>query len=581
MTRRWVRLLVSLWLAAAVLLAGCGPGAEPETPPAEDAAETITPTPALTATPTRNPVPVALGEETPVPDIPAESALVRIRDTGEVRVGVLYNDPPLGYLADNGTVMGYEAALVRKIAERWDVEVVFVQVTRQTRLPMLYSDEVDFLAAGMTHRRDLEPHLEFSQTIFRGGIAVAVREGTEAELGAVGGLGPVAAVGEDAQAAVRAALGVEPVPHAHLEDAVAALVSEEVAAVAASRLDLMLPAQSNDAVALLEGVLAEEPVAFAVRRGDIPMRDLLDLTFQQIVAEGELGELFSQNFYALPADVFTALPGEAAYDFGSMPDEMGGDGAVLARIRRGEALRVAGLALEDEPQPFDAQPILDGYNRALVNELARRWNVPIEEIPDSAGQGGVERLQAGEADLTVGVRAELGLIGQVALSQPTHTRALRLIHLDDVRVANVLDLETKPTGAVEPVALSRDLVEDNNTAPRVSDYESLEEAYDALQDRSLYAIVGDEYALALMAAEDEAIVMDESAYRPREYGIAVPRRDTEFLTLVNVTLQDMLLDGTLDRLQEEYLLPYLPEGGELEPLALEIWPGEGDPLGAF
>ena len=81
-----------------------------------------------------------------------------------------------------------------------------------------------------------------------------------------------------------------------------------------------------------------------------------------------------------------------------------------------------------------------------------------------------------------------------------------------------------------------------------------------------------------MAAEDEAIVFDDSRYRPREYGIAVPNYDTDMLSLINITLQDMLTDGTLDDLRQQYLLPYLPEGSELEPLPVEIWPGEGSPL---
>ena len=61
--------------------------------------------------------------------------------------------------------------------------------------------------------------------------------------------------------------------------------------------------------------------------------------------------------------------------------------------------------------------------------------------------------------------------------------------------------------------------------------------------------------------------------------MGLPRHDPDFLSLVNFTLQDMYQDGTLDELRRQYFGPYQPPDTELEPLQMEVWPGDGSYLG--
>ena len=574
---------IALLLALLTLLAvGCSSGPTAEAvEPTEEAPPTEIP---VEPTPTRTPVPAEAVNVTPVPPAVEESALVGIRRRGELRVGVLFNYLPLAGLAENGEVQGYEAALARHIAERWGVDITFVQVTRQTGLPMLFDGEVDMLAAAMPHRRELEQYVEFTNTTFSGGYAVLVRADTaEQGLGILGN-GAVAAVGEDAvevleQQAER--LGFQPAVQRYdsLTAAVQALADIQVNSVVARREQLMLPDQSSDGFALLEELLLQEPYAFVVRRGDVALRDLLNLTIQDIIAAGELGNIFSTSFYGLPADVLPEWVGEPSFTFENFPAELPQGPSVFERIQRGEPLRVAGLELAEEYRRVDSHAIYDGYSRAVVNEMARRWGVSVEELPQTAGQAGLDRLLAGEADLVVGLRSDLGLVGQVALSDAYYTRGLRLIHLEDVNVLSVLDLEVKPSVATTPVDESQAIIEDNNYAPRVTVMESFEEAYEGLLSRAYYAVVGDEYALMLMAQEDDTIEVDERLYRPQEFVMGLPRHDPDFLSLVNFTLQDMYQDGTLDELRRQYFGPYQPPDTELEPLQMEVWPGDGSYLG--
>jgi polar amino acid transport system substrate-binding protein len=559
-----------------IILAGCGGSGNGETVPS------VTST--VASTPTNPPAVRGNIHETPVPAPVSVSALVDIRQRREVRVGVLYNYPPFGVLADNGQVHGYEVELARRMAELWGVEATFIQVTRQTRLPLLYDGDIDLIAAAMPHRRELEQFVEFSDTTFLSGYGVLVL--ADSSISSVVDLGNsvVAAVGDEAQTALaeRAAqLGISPViqPFGTVDAAVAALTQQQVSAVVSRREDLMLPASSDGRLQILGELVSTEPYAFAVRRGDTPLRDLINLTLQQLATEGRLGEIFSSNLYGYPSDLFPTMPGESVYTFETFPTEIPSVPSIVERIRRGETLRVAGVDLSPTPALFDGQLVVDGYNRAIINEMARRWNVPIVEIPQSAGEAGLNLLRGGQADLVVGVRPNQALIGQVAFSQPYYQRGLRLIHMQDVRVQGVGDLEFKPTVAVPPLDVSEDIIRDNNDFPDVETTESYEEAFRALVSRSAYAVVGDEFSLVLMSQADATIAVYDALYRPVNYVMALPNYDVDFLALINFTLQDMKADGTLDALRQQYFGPYLPEGETLEPFPLELWPGDGSYLG--
>jgi polar amino acid transport system substrate-binding protein len=350
MTRhRWLLALILALIT--VMLAACGGQTDAAVTPTAGATVDVSPTPALTPTPTRTPLPPEAEAHTMIPPSAEESALADIRERGAARVGVLFNYPPFGYLAEDGELRGYEVALVRQIGERWGIDIEFVQVTRQTRLPALLAGEVDFVAAAVPHLRELEQMVEFSDTTFRGGYKLMIRAESAADIGSALAIGPVGVMDEDAAAAVvqdAEQRGVEvPVErYGDIDAAVAALQSGEIGSIAARREELMLAAQGSEDVAVLELSLLEEPYAFVVRKGDVPLRDLLSLTVQDMVAEGVIGEIFSTNFYGIPADVFPERAGEPAFTYETFPVEIPQGESVIDRLRNGEPLRVAGLELQ-------------------------------------------------------------------------------------------------------------------------------------------------------------------------------------------------------------------------------------------
>jgi polar amino acid transport system substrate-binding protein len=509
-----------------------------------------------------------------------QSGLLRIRERGEIVVGALFNYRPLSFLADNGQMHGYEVAVIQKMAESWGVDVRFVQVTRQTRLRMLSSGEVDVLIGAVSHRRELEQFADFTDPVFLSGYVVVTRADSGSEIAAALGSGPVAVLPGQTGPDIAVELqrrGLSPALEmaSSVDEALAALSSSSVSAIVGRREDLMLTASTTQDIQMLEEFLVEEPYAFAVARGDAPLRDLINQTLYVLVSSGDIGTLFANNLYGQTVDSFPQRSGEPAFEINSFPAAMPAGETVMARLRRGEAMRVAGFALSPGESPYDSQPIVDGFNRAVVNEMARRWNVAVTGVPSSTGALGLTLLATGQADLVVGLRPDLSLYGQVAMTQPYYSRGLRVIHLQDVPVLSVADLELKPVAVVEPADDASDLVDDNNSFPQIQRLPGLDAALAALQGRGVYAIVGDEFTLSLMAQSDPRIRFVDQRYRSTEHVMGTPLWDSEFRTLVNFTIQDMAADGTLANLYGQYFGPYLPPGTEALLPHILIWPGDG------
>ncbi len=512
-----------------------------------------------------------------------KSAIEDIRQRGEVRIGVLYNYPPFSYRADNGDIHGYEIDLAGKIAEKWGVKATFIQVTRQTRIPFLNEGMVDMLAGAMPHRRELEQFVEFSDTTFVSGYVPLVSNDSGIDSAAAIGTNAVGAIGNDSQAALAqyaSTVGISPAIQVYptLDDARSAFSSGTIRVLVGRREDMMRASNVLQNVKVLTDFVSVEPYAFAVRRGDTPLRDLIDLTLQDLAKAGTLSQLFGANLYGY-TDSFSIIHGDVALDFAAFPANIATGESVVARLRRGEAIRVGGLSLAQQTEPFDSQPIIDGYNRAVINEMARRWNVPVSEIPQSAGDAGVAMLKAGQVDVVVGFRPDVAFIGQLGMSEPYYQRALRMLHLGSITINGIDDLNFKAVLAVDPIDISQDLIKKNSEFAKIQTAAGNDEAFKSLAAGSVYAIVGDEFAMSLMAKADTRMTIYNRRFRPTDYVMALPVGDADFIALVNFTLQDMKADGTLDQLRTQYFGPYTPADDPLQPMPMEIWPGDGSYIG--
>ena len=70
--------------------------------------------------------------------------------SGNVKIGVHPNIPPLSYRDTNGEWQGFDIDLGNELAKKIGVEVEFVPVEWKARVPALISEQIDFSMAALT-----------------------------------------------------------------------------------------------------------------------------------------------------------------------------------------------------------------------------------------------------------------------------------------------------------------------------------------------------------------------------------------------------------------------------------------------
>lgn len=536
--------------------------------------------------PTRVPTEADLSAES----LLAESAVGRIQRDGRVRIGVLYNEPPFAELNIRGEVIGFDADLARKFAELWGVELDLVQVTRQTAQEWLERGLVDLLIAAQIHRREADRYFEFSHTYHIGQQSMMVRadDNAAAPLNmASRRIGYV--IASDGESAVAEWLATTRLPvtlqsYLTLDRAYVALLTGEVDGIVESHERLLRAAVQPEQIKILEEPVIVEPFAAAMPRHDIHLRNLVNRTLQYLANTGDLEKLHLAHF---PGQrfAFEALPIWANVgDEAPKPAQFAIDVPypplyTAPRILNATSIRAAGLS--DSAQT-ESEERINALHRSLVEQMAQRWGVTVEFLPQNAGNP-VDLVASGQADLAVGVRPDWNAADRVDFSGPYLLHGDRLMIQSNANIAGFRDLRglwvaypLSDAGAEGRIGEWADSVQVN-----VRTYGSRDEdiAFAILVENNADAGFGDSLVLIPQVqanSEDLKLTLDESG-RPRWYSrsylaFAVPRNDLDFRLLVDYTLQEFAEDGTLETLLRPLTLAdEFPE--------FDFWPGPSEWFG--
>lgn len=120
---------------------------------------------------------LALAQDGPV--------MKRIADTRSISIGHRDASVPLSYLGADGKVQGYSIDICLKIAEALKSElklekldIKFVPVSPQTRIPLLTAGTVDIICESSTHTLGRSRQISFLNTTFLTGSKLLVRKGS-------------------------------------------------------------------------------------------------------------------------------------------------------------------------------------------------------------------------------------------------------------------------------------------------------------------------------------------------------------------------------------------------------------------
>lgn len=123
---------------------------------------------------------LALGSSSADAAAKSSDVLERIRQAGQVRIGVKTDVAPFGFVNPAGETVGFEIDMANDIAKRLGVELVKRAVTTENRFQKLELDEVDILIATVgdsLDRRKVATAIE--PAYFQGGVTVMLRPGRQ------------------------------------------------------------------------------------------------------------------------------------------------------------------------------------------------------------------------------------------------------------------------------------------------------------------------------------------------------------------------------------------------------------------
>lgn len=102
-----------------------------------------------------------------------------IIDAGVIKVGVGTGGAPMGFTDDKGNPAGYDIDWAKKLAEALGVDVEFVIVNGETRIPALTSGRIDLMMCNTTGNVERAKTIDFTIPYVVTGLKVMVREDSE------------------------------------------------------------------------------------------------------------------------------------------------------------------------------------------------------------------------------------------------------------------------------------------------------------------------------------------------------------------------------------------------------------------
>lgn len=291
----------------------------PSTDPAEEADTTTvaspTPPPENVETlvpelpPTEPPVEPGADEANGVTPLfaTAEEAISYFRNQGYFAAGVRNDAPPLGELV-NDQLVGFDIDLVREFAQRWlgNADAArLVEVAASRRMEVLVNREVDLLAAAMTYTSERCSTVMCSRTYTADGARLLVRKDSgitsicDLDGKFVTVLNGTSAI-HNIQEVVPRWCNFERPPQAviyeHRADAIQAVIDGTMAAYTTDGLILEQFARQNEALVVVGDEFSPEPYHMAVPPEQQGIVELINLTLEEMKADGTYNTLFEKWF---------------------------------------------------------------------------------------------------------------------------------------------------------------------------------------------------------------------------------------------------------------------------------------------
>lgn len=233
------------------------------------------------------------------------------------------------------------------------------------------------------------------------------------------------------------------------------------------------------------------------------------------------------------------------------------------------------------PNPQKPEEII-GFECELADALAQRLGVKAKMVQNQWDQL-VPALERGNFDIILnGLELTPENQQRISMSRPYFVYAQQIVTRKETEgLARIEDLKGKPVGALSSSVAQRLCEQVGGIDLRT--YPGNVEALQDLHAKRIQAVLLDLPIALYYAGPDPGLRFAGPAFAPGYYGIGVRRKDTHLLAAINEGIEQLVADGTLERIYRKYGLwderqeglkiyqpEVVPEGKKVS--TLEEWP---------
>ena len=233
-----------------------------------------------------------------------QDVLTNDRASNTITCGVKADTKLFGLMdVKDNTIKGFDAdiatAITKKILGK-NGKAKFVQVTSQTRIPLLKNGNIDAIIATMTITPEREKQVDFSKSYFDAGQSLLVKKGssiksvqdlnkTGTKVIGVTGANSVANIKKFAPKAKVLELS-------DYAQAMTALKSGQGAALTTDNGILYGMASQNPGYEVVGGTFTKEPYGIAINKGQAPFKKEVNQALKEIEADGTYNRILKKWF---------------------------------------------------------------------------------------------------------------------------------------------------------------------------------------------------------------------------------------------------------------------------------------------
>lgn len=216
-----------------------------------------------------------------------------------------------------------------------------------------------------------------------------------------------------------------------------------------------------------------------------------------------------------------------------------------------DTIHVATNAYFKPYEYYDGDEI-KGIDIDIVTEIGRRLNKEII-IDDMDFDVILPAVTSGKCEMAAAAMTVTDERKHIVNFTDSYTTSVQkiIVHKDS-DINNIDDLVNKQIG-VQAGTTGCLYAKDDFGQSNVQEYNKLYELVKALNNNKIDAIIIDEEPAKSALNDNNNIKILDTSYAEEEYAIAIAKDNTELYQMINVTLQEMKNDGTIDNIISKYI----------------------------